>query len=104
MRNLVLVLFLCLLTNCSALGAASKVIGAIGGGSSDNSGVQVESELVVGDKSSSSDVQLGNRLNAETINNIQEASPLIIFLLLLGWILPTPLGMWRYIKNTFGNS
>lgn len=64
-------------------------------------GLSVELETVIGDKQETINTQIGNKSNtkqeAETINNqtINETDYVMLFLLVLGWVLPTPSNMWK---------
>lgn len=91
MRNLLLALFLCVLTGCSTLMDMGK--GLI----TDDKGLEVDTELVVGDKDELNEVQVGikSRQDAETINNINEVPIIFMLLMVLGWLLPSPSEIWR---------
>ena len=102
LRALVLGLVLVTTSGCSTL--ASSALGAI---LPTNDGVAVDAELTVGDKQEdiNTDLQQGDRIAGENVRvektEINEASPLILGLLILGWCLPTPLGIWKGIRKLF---
>jgi hypothetical protein len=54
-------------------------------------GPSLELETVVGDKNQ--EAQLGDR--AEVINNNQEVPMEFMLLMCLGWLLPSPVEIWR---------
>ncbi len=96
MRNLVLVLFLFLLTGCETM----NPIGIAKGIFQEDKGLEVETELVVGDKAVRQDVQVGNRQDSKqsamTIyNKINNTDPVLLLLLIIGWLLPSPVEIWR---------
>lgn len=68
-----------------------------------NDGISVDAQI--GDRANTANIDTGekNTVTAEKveggINYIEEGpSPFMIFLLILGWILPDPLRMWNGIK------
>ena len=105
MKSLRLALLVLVLTSCSSsmLKAAKGVI--LGGDS--GGGLNVETELTLGDKREDNDtsVQLGNNSQQEqtaesivneTTNN--NAPFWLIALGVLGWVLPTPAAMFKWAK------
>lgn len=85
--------------------SATDLIGLI----KPNDGLQVDTEIVAGDKEEKLDAQLGNKqeVTADRIeggvntNNITNISPLVLILLLLGWMLPTPSRMGAWVARKF---
>ena len=68
--------------------------------SSDKPSIAVDTEIVVGDKVQETEVNMGETtMTADIINNVQDTSPWVLFLLVLGWFLPTPTGMFRMAKE-----
>ena len=59
--------------------------------------IGVEVEAIIGDKKEEVNTQVGNTNNqkAEVINNTSTYDPMILLLLIMGWVLPTPQGMWK---------
>lgn len=97
MRNLLLALLLSSLTlvGCSSLaGIAVPVLKGVMG---EDKGLEVDTELVIGDKTQEVDIQLGSNMTAEVINNIQNIPPFVLILLVMGWVLPTPAAMVRWV-------
>lgn len=96
MRSLKLAFILCLMTlvGCSSLSAVSFLTGLVG----EKPGISVDTELVVGDKKQDVEVQIGTTQSqmAATINN-DNAPPVLISLLILGWLLPTPGAMFKWL-------
>ena len=98
MRNLMLALLLSLLVaGCSSLDAISSVTGLFGDDTGDS--VEVDTTLVGGDQDASTDVQLGDRMDADVINNITDIPPYVLVLLVMGWVMPTPLAIVRKIRR-----
>ncbi len=64
---------------------------------SDDKGLEVNSEIVAGDKQESHEGQIGNRSNqqADQITNVNEIPFTVLLLLVLGWLLPSPAEMWK---------
>lgn len=64
-----------------------------------DSGLSVDAELTVGDKEEqvNTELQAGDRIQGEnvTVNETNTVSPFILLLLIAGWVLPTPQGLWR---------
>ena len=98
MKSLKLALLLSLMTlvGCSSLNPLAVLTAVIG----DKPGLSVDTELVVGDKNQDLEIQVGNvnHQAAKTINN-QNAPPILILLLVLGWVLPTPATMIRWMLS-----
>ena len=63
--------------------------------------IAVETEIVAGDKEEAVNTQIGTTSNstqaAEVINNktINETDPFLLIMLVLGWILPSPMEIWK---------
>lgn len=91
MRSLLLVLFL--LVGCSSFNPVDMGKSLL----SDDKGLEVETELVVGDKEEANEVQVGikSRQEAETINNVNEVPLVFMLLMVLGWLLPSPSEIWK---------
>lgn len=101
-RALVLCLFILNLAGCGSLGALSSIAGAVGGGDGDS--YSVDAELTGRDRTTTSDVQFGSRMDADTINNITDIPPYVLFLLVLGWVMPTPAKLWLGAKKRFNKN
>jgi hypothetical protein len=99
MRRVMLVPLLLMVISCSPMSMVKDTL--VGGR---KSGISVDTELVVGDKKTRNDVQLGSKQTASTINNNQDEQvpPWVMLLLILGWILPSPKEIYREIKSWFG--
>lgn len=86
-----------MLSACSTMDIVKNAGKAVLGGGSD-SGLSVDTELVVGDKNQQAEVQVGDRSQqqAESIANTQinNISPFVLLLLILGWLLPSPQEIW----------
>jgi hypothetical protein len=90
MKVLLLTLFL---TACSA-----TPVGLVKDLLIDDPGIEVNTELVVGDKEQ--ELQVGDNQTADSIVNNYESPPFeLIALACLGWLLPTPAGMVRGVRN-----
>ena len=100
MISLMLVLFLFLLLACST-NPLSMVKDAIVGGP--KPGLEIDTELVLGNKDEKieTEVQLGSKQTAGTINNNQkeELPKWAILLIILGWMCPAPNVIYREVKN-----
>lgn len=61
----------------------------------------LEVEATLGDKQEEVNTQVGNTNNqqAKTINNTSTYDPLMLLLLVLGWMLPSPSEIWRGFTN-----
>ena len=69
----------------------------------DDGGMHVETEVVAGDKTEEINTEIGaTSMQAEVITNIQETSPWVLILLVLGWFLPGPGAMWKGIMSLVG--
>ena len=103
--RLILIAYLCvILTSCAALDVAKKLIG--GGGSGVTVDAQVgdkDQSVQLGDSSGPRDINVKGKgtvhVTSEVVNN--GPSPLLYLLLIGGWILPTPVSMWRSIRAYF---
>lgn len=73
---------------CSGLGTVTNML-------KPSKGVEVNTELVVGDKEESNEVRVGDNQQAGVIENIQQAPLHLILLMILGWVMPSPLEMWK---------
>jgi len=110
-------LLLLTLSGCSAIGAASSMLGG-GSGTSVAANVQAgqtNSQTLGVTNNTDQDVKL--RDNSGTVNQdnseaevktgkvdsltINNADPLLIILLILGWLLPSPQEMWRGLSSFF---
>ena len=81
-----------LLTSCSPMSVLDLI--------SPSKGVEVNSEIVVGDKQEENVIEVGAvEQEAGVINNIQETSPWFLLLFALGWILPGPAGIWKGVMQ-----
>lgn len=77
------------------------------GGGGDKGGLSVDTELVVGDKTSESkvDVQAGSRTENHTqaenvVNNfIADMKPIHLIIMILGWMAPCPSTIYKEIKH-----
>lgn len=65
----------------------------------------VDAELTVGKKQEEINTEVGNTDNnqkAEEITNyVDNIPPLVLFVLVLGWLLPSPTEMWRGFVSLF---
>ena len=63
--------------------------------------LEIGVEAVAGDKKEEVNTQVGDKNNqqAEVINNTSSYDPLMLLLLILGWVLPSPSEMWRGLTN-----
>lgn len=97
MKSLRLVLLVLLLQGCSSLNPIDMAKSAL----SDDKGMEIDTELVVGDKEESNhnEGQIGHRQKASTINNITEIPLTLLLLMVLGWMLPSPAEIWRGFTN-----
>lgn len=110
-------LLLLTLSGCSAISAASSMLGG-GSGTSVAANVQAgqtNSQTLGVTNNTDQDVKL--RDNSGTVNQdnseaevktgkvdsltINNADPLLIILLILGWLLPSPQEMWRGLSSFF---
>ena len=82
-----------LLSACTALGLLSTLTGS-------KPAVEVNSEIVAGDKHEEIALDVGTKQTAETIINTQENNPWLLMMLMVvaivGWVAPTPQSMWKY--------
>lgn len=95
MRSLRLVLLALFLTACSSFNPIDMAKSVF----TDDKGLEVNTELVVGDKQEHNEGQIGHKQKAETINNINEIPLTVLLVMVLGWLLPSPVEIWRgFIK------
>ena len=73
---------------CSTLGIAKDLF-------MPSKGMEIDTELVVGDKEESNEARIGDNQQAELIQNIQEIPWWILVMACLGWFLPGPGAMWK---------
>jgi len=90
----VLVLLLFSLSGCSAMSLVKGVF-------SKGEGISVDTELVIGDKDVTTELQVGSNQTATTITNNDSVSPFMLVLMALGWLLPDPGSIMRGISNAF---
>lgn len=88
-----------LLQGCAALEAIDWLTPA-------SKGIEVETELTVGDKEETIETHVGadnTSQQAEVINNVQDIpfSYILLFMLMAGWAIPSPSEMWRGLMNFF---
>lgn len=100
MNKLHMLLLYALLTGCAALGATSVLTDAL----SSSDGVSVEAQVgkentkqIVGQQNEITNDVAGDQ-NTITVMN-QDIPFSFLVLLVVGWILPTPAGIWRGITN-----
>lgn len=100
MNKLHTLLLYALLTGCAALGATSVLTDAL----SPSDGVSVEAQVgkentkqIVGQQNETTNDVAGDQ-NTITVMN-QDIPFSFLVLLVVGWILPTPTGIWRGITN-----
>ena len=83
------VILLCLLlAGCSSLGFLNPF---------SDPAVEVDTEIVAGDKKEEVNAQVGDSMEAEAITNINQIPfhYLLLFMLMSGWAIPSPGEMWR---------
>ena len=101
MRSLLLALFLFSMVGCSTMDIVKGAATLAG----PKSGINAQAELVVGTKEETLDteVQVGDNLTAEVINNEEHKNVSLIYLILLvlGWLLPGPRDIYLEIKHLF---
>lgn len=92
MKRLVIIVLLLTPLSCSSLNPIGLVTDFI---SPNKPSLAVEATL--GDKQEEVNTQVGDKNNqqAEVINNTSSYDPLMLLLLILGWVLPSPNEMWR---------
>ena len=99
MKQVVLAALMAILLGCSAVGAGIAK-SMLGGGDAPS----LDAEVTVGKKQEEVNVDVGKKVNndqtAEVIyNQTEEFDPilLVIFMIIAiaGWVLPTPMDMWR---------
>ena len=94
----ILILMSLFLMSCS-----STPIGMVKDLFVDDPGLEVNTELIVGDKEQ--ELQVGDNQTAQSIVNHYEAPPIeLIALACLGWLLPTPAGMYRGLRKMRSNT
>lgn len=65
----------------------------------------IELDLTIGKREDNLGVEVGNQSSQsqqqaeEITNNIETITPLVLILLVLGWLLPSPNEMFRGVKN-----
>lgn len=97
LRVTLLILCLSFITGCSSLAgaAASSMLGG--------SAPSLDAELVVGQKTTDYNGKIGDDITAEVINNIQDIPTSFLLIAILGWILPSPIEIWKGIWSNIGN-
>lgn len=104
MRRLIVPLMILVLAGCSWLDVASTAADVAFG--NDDTGLSVDTELVIGDKKEDTTVEVGNS-RVGVINNTAdeiiytETDYFLILLLILGWLLPSPSMMYQEVKRWF---
>lgn len=107
MRSLIPVLWILVLTGCSGMQVLDTAKSLVTG-KSDGKSLEVQTELTVGDKAEDNDneYQLGDkndqRQEAGSISNVitnHNIDKLMLLLLILGWVLPTPMSMLKWIGS-----
>lgn len=103
MKTYILLLLMTLsLSGCSAWGIAKNII-------SPSDGIQAEvrvaaeanDQVIVGDqKDQDIKGEVVEVNNVETVTNVLDTSPLMLVLLVLGWLLPSPSEIWRGFLNS----
>lgn len=101
LMKVLLISCLTLLSGCSSLTgmAASSAIGSVVGGGAPS----LDAELVVGSKETEYKGQVGDNIQAEMINNIQDVPMSFLLLAILGWMLPSPKDIWDGFWKSIGN-
>ena len=70
-----------------------------------SNGISVDAELTVGDKQEEINTEIGRNTTSmeysaeEVSNQITNISPMFLFLLILGWLLPSPNEIWKGLKG-----
>lgn len=97
-----LIVLVVLLQGCAALNPIKAVTDLL---NPNKPSLSVDTEFVIGDKQETVNTQVGStsstKQEAEVINNkiINETDPFMLILLIFGWILPSPMEIWRGIKG-----
>lgn len=93
-------LSVCILASCASLKTASSLLG-VGGAASNG----ISAELTVGDKQEDINTTVGETTNKqqaeEIVNYVDNIPPLVLIMLVLGWLLPSPTEIWKGFLNLF---
>ncbi len=88
-------------SGCSTLKAASAAIGL-----TETASNGIDAEVTVGKKTEEINTEVGRQESnqqAETIENyVDNIPPLVLFILVLGWLMPTPTQMWKGFLRLIG--
>ena len=99
MSAIVLVVLLSV-SGCSTLKGLSSAIGL-----ADTASNGIDAELTVGQKQEAINTHVGesnSQQQAEEITNyVDNIPPMVLFMLILGWLLPSPSEMWRGLTGLF---
>jgi len=89
--KIMLISFVLLVCSCSPLDVIKSVVNP-------GKGIAVDTEIVAGDKHQ--EVQVGDDVVAETIVYNENNAPIwLVLIACAGWLLPTPMGMYRGIRT-----
>ena len=90
-----------LLSSCSAVDVIKTAAGLGGGG-----GPSLDVEVTAGDKNQAVNTNIGDTVAAEAVTIVNELDYGLMFIALLGWVLPTPTRMMSgtsgFILKLFG--
>lgn len=99
MKRMIMIVLLGLLpVGCSSMNPLGMVTDLI---NPNKPSLEIGVEAVAGDKKEEVNTQVGDKNNqqAGVINNTSSYDPLMLLLLILGWVLPSPTEMWRGLTN-----
>jgi len=104
-KNILLLLMMLSLSGCSGVGLLKGAVSSLTPSNGISAEVtvaeEVNEQIVIGNqKEQEIEGENVEVFNTETITNISETSPLLLILLVMGWLLPSPSEIWRGLLNS----